>query len=201
MVSAIVLAAGMSTRLDKDKSKQLLSLGKKTIIETVINKLLASEVEEIIVVVGYQAGMIRSLIQSKEVKICYNKDYKLGQSTSLKKGLLSIASNCKAILCVLADQPLVRKETINQLITEFKVEGELIVAPEYKEHRGNPVLFSADLKSEMLKISGDRGARDLIDKYRKQSKLIKVDDQGVIFDVDTKEDYLRLLIKHIYRLL
>ncbi|GAB6137900.1 nucleotidyltransferase family protein [Halanaerobaculum tunisiense] len=193
MVSAIVLAAGMSTRLDEGKAKQLLSIGDKTMIEKVVNNLLATKIDEVVVVLGYQASQIKELIVNKEVKICYNQNYKFGQSTSLKKGLSAITNNCKAILCVLGDQPLVKKETINQLITEFK-EGEgLIVAPEYKGYRGNPVIFSADLKSEMIKVSGDQGARGLIDKYYDQSKLIKVEDQGVIFDIDTKEDYLKLL--------
>ncbi|MBM7622515.1 molybdenum cofactor cytidylyltransferase [Sporohalobacter salinus] len=191
MVSAIVLAAGMSTRLGEPK--QLLSIGKRTIIEEVINNLLATEVEEVIVVLGYQASQVKKLIAGQEVEICYNKDYKLGQSTSLKEGLSSINDDCRAILCMLGDQPLVKKETINQLINEFEAGTELIVAPEYKGRRGNPVIFSADLKSEMLEISGDQGARELIYKYYNQIKLVEVEDQGVIFDIDTKEDYLKLL--------
>ncbi|KXS45290.1 MAG: molybdenum cofactor cytidylyltransferase [Candidatus Frackibacter sp. T328-2] len=191
MISTIVLAAGMSTRLGR--AKQLLSIGETTVIERVIDKLLVAEVEEIIVVLGHEVDKIEALIENRNVKIVYNSDYQLGQSTSLIKGLHLIDDNCKGVLCMLSDQPLIKVETLNALIAKFESGEELIVYPEYNGQRGNPVIFSTKLKSEMLKASGDQGARGLLTKYQDKSTSIEVKDQGVVFDIDTEEDYQELL--------
>jgi molybdenum cofactor cytidylyltransferase len=191
MISAVVLAAGMSTRLGRPK--QLLSIGDQTMIEVVIDKLLEAEIEEIVVVVGYHADRIKELLIERDIQIIYNPDYKLGQSTSLIKAIEALNEKCMGILCMLGDQPLIKLSTLNSLITEFKEGENLIVFPKYNDQRGNPVIFSTELKSEMLKVSGDQGARSLLIKYKDQSKAIEVDDQGVIFDIDTESDYQRLL--------
>jgi molybdenum cofactor cytidylyltransferase len=191
MISAVVLAAGMSTRLGRPK--QLLSIGDQTMIEVVIDKLLEAEIEEIVVVVGYHADRIKELLIERDIQIIYNPDYKLGQSTSLIKAIEALNEKCTGILCMLGDQPLVKLSTLNSLITEFEQGDDLIVFPKYNDQRGNPAIFSTKLKSEMLKVSGDQGARSLLIKYKDQSKAIEVDDQGVIFDIDTESDYQRLL--------
>ncbi|MCK8827291.1 molybdenum cofactor cytidylyltransferase [Natroniella acetigena] len=191
MISAVVLAAGMSTRMGR--SKQLLSIGEKTMIEVVIDKLLEVEIEEIIVVVGYQADKIKDLLVDRDIQVIYNSEYKLGQSTSLIKALEAINQKHTGILCMLGDQPLIDLSTLNCLINKFKEGEELIIFPKYNDQRGNPVIFSTKLKKEMLRVSGDQGARSLIIKYREQSKAIEVDDQGVIFDIDTESDYQKLL--------
>ncbi|SJZ33434.1 molybdenum cofactor cytidylyltransferase [Selenihalanaerobacter shriftii] len=191
MISAIVLAAGMSTRLGRPK--QLLSLGEETIIERVVDNLIMANVDEIVVVLGHYDDEIRPLLTSLNIKIVYNPYYKAGQSTSLVRGLNSIEEDCTGILCMLGDQPLVEVNTLNQLITEFKYGKELIVWPEYKGQRGNPVIFDSKLKIDMLEMDGDQGARPLLHKYRTQSRGIEVKDQGVVFDIDTEEDYEKLL--------
>ncbi|ADL12021.1 molybdenum cofactor cytidylyltransferase [Acetohalobium arabaticum] len=191
MISAIVLAAGMSTRLGK--TKQLLSIGEQTIIERVIDNLLAVDLDEVVVVVGHEAPKVKKVLNNRDIKISYNPDYRSGQSTSLIRGLQSINNKCSGILCALGDQPLVKAKTLNRLIVEFKRGQDLIVVPEYKEQRGNPVIFDSQLKPEMLKLEGDQGARTLIKKYHVQSKRVRVSDRGVVFDIDTKVDYHQLL--------
>lgn len=194
MISAIILAAGMSTRLNK-RTKQLLPLGEKTVIEQVVDKLLTVNVDEIITVLGYRATEIEKLLKGRDITVIYNPDYELGQSTSLVQGLEGIEQNCTGILCMLGDQPLTRVSTINKLITEFKNREALIVFPQYKQQRGNPVIFSAELKEEMSQVEGDKGARQLLVKYQKYTKAIEVNDDGVITDIDTERDYQKVLQK------
>ncbi|MCK8817586.1 nucleotidyltransferase family protein [Natroniella sulfidigena] len=192
MITAIVLAAGVSARFG-DEIKQLVYVGKKRMIEQVITTLVESDVDEIIVVLGYQAEKIKEVLIDYDVRFCYNPDYQQGQSTSLVAGLEEVDDETTGILCMLGDLPLVKKETINQLISEFKSGEELIVVPEYKEQRGNPVIFARKLKKEMLEVRGDKGARDLLVKYQTKVNEVLVDDSGVSFDIDTKADYERLM--------
>ncbi|MGM0471112.1 MAG: nucleotidyltransferase family protein [Bacillota bacterium] len=192
MISGVVLAAGMSTRLDSKLPKQLLPLGEQVVVEQVVERLLASQVEEVVVVVGYQAKQIKSKLESWPVKLVYNPDYKLGQSTSLRFGLQELNPQADGILCMLADQPLVQVSTLNYLINQFRRGDNLIVRPKYHNQVGNPVIFAAQLKPEMMNVSGDQGARALITKYQHRSKTVAVEDKGVILDVDTRSDYRQL---------
>ncbi|MCK8825486.1 molybdenum cofactor cytidylyltransferase [Fuchsiella alkaliacetigena] len=191
MISAIVLGAGVSSRLGR--AKQLLPFGEKTVIERVVDNLLLSDIEELVVVLGHRAEEVAGLLVNKEVITVYNPDYKMGQSTSLIAGLESIEQAATGILCMLGDQPLVKSETINQLISHFKQSEQLIVAPKYQGQLGNPIIFATQLKSEMLMASGDQGARWLLSKYRDRLKEIEVEDRGVILDIDTEADYRKLL--------
>lgn len=193
MISAVVLAAGMSKRLGEPK--QLLPIENRVMIEVVIEKLLQVEIDEIIVVLGHRAAEIKEVLAEKEVKIIYNPDYYLGQSTSLHSGLQAVSIKADGILCMLGDLPLIKASTLDYLIAEFRQGDELIILPEYNGHRGNPVIFDHRLRTKMLEVSGDQGARQLLANYREQSKRVTVEDEGVIFDIDTKDEYQKLVNK------
>jgi len=188
MLSAIILAAGESKRMGK--LKQLMPLGKSTLLEQAINNLLNSSVDETIVVVGHRAEEITRAIASRyPVKIMFNPDYQNGMSTSIIAGLKQVDPKSKAVMLALADQPLVESGTINQLIDAFNRHDKGIAVPTHRNRRGNPVIFAVKYKAELLKLKGDIGGREIIKNHPDDVLEVPVDSESVISDIDTKDDY------------
>jgi molybdenum cofactor cytidylyltransferase len=187
MLSAILLAAGKSKRMGE--LKQLMPLGEGTIIEQAIDNLLASAVDEVIVVLGHKAGEIKRAIAARPVKITVNPDYEEGMSTSIIAGLRLVDPKAQAVMLALGDQPLVESQTINRLIDEFRKSDKGIALPTYKGKRGNPVIFAIKYKPELLKLKGDIGGRDIVKRHPQDVLEVAVSSEGVITDIDTEEDY------------
>jgi molybdenum cofactor cytidylyltransferase len=187
MLSAVLLAAGESKRMGK--LKQLMPLGKSTILEQAIDNLLSSAVNEVIVVVGHKAEEITKAISAKPVKIMLNPNYGEGMSTSIIAGLILVDPRAQAVMLALGDQPLVDSQTINCLIDEFHKSDKGIAVPTYKGKRGHPVIFAIKYKPELLELKGDIGAREIIKRHPQDVLEVAVDSEGVISDIDTRDDY------------
>lgn len=189
-VAGVVLAAGCSSRMGR--SKQLLSFQSKPLLAHVVFNALKSDLDPVAVVLGHDAATIQKRVDLALTRVVVNTDYASGQSSSLKKGLASVADCCEGAMFLLGDQPLVGHETINLLIQAFRNTLSPIVIPFYKGRRGNPVIIHGDLFSQMSTLGGDAGARVLFNRYADTLMAVEVEDAGVIFDVDTWEDFQRL---------
>jgi molybdenum cofactor cytidylyltransferase len=190
MISAIVLAAGEAKRMGE--LKQLLPFKGSTIIEQVMGNLLKSKVDEVIVVLGYQAQRIAPKIAAKPVKIAVNPDFAAGMSSSVKCGLSQTTEGAD-ILLALGDQPLIDEGVINRLI-EMNCKSRCgIIAPVYNGIRGNPVIFKARYKEELLKQTGDVGGREIIKAHPEDVLPVAVESEGVIRDIDSRDDYQLLV--------
>jgi molybdenum cofactor cytidylyltransferase len=187
MLSVILLAAGKSQRMGK--LKQLMPLGKSTIIEQAVDNLLSSAVNEVIVVVGHKAEEITKTIATKPVKIMLNPNYGEGMSTSIIAGLILVDPKAQAVMLALGDQPLVDSQTINRLIDEFHKSDKGIAVPTHKGRRGHPVIFAIKYKPELLELKGDIGGREIIKRHPQDVLEVAVDSEGVISDIDTEDDY------------
>ncbi|MDT3697789.1 MAG: nucleotidyltransferase family protein [Thermincola sp.] len=194
MISAIVLAAGTSSRMGRPK--QLLTYRGRPLLRHVIDIVSRSSVDQIIVVLGHRREEAAKTLEGLPLQIVVNHNYTSGQSSSVKTGLESLASphsSPKAskaragVLFVLGDQPLLKPETINLLIEKFLLLGG-IVAPYYQGKRGNPVLFDLCLRDEFDSLEGDAGAREIIFRHPEILHQVNVTDPGILLDVDTPED-------------
>ncbi|MFZ5642168.1 MAG: nucleotidyltransferase family protein [Bacillota bacterium] len=190
MISAVILAAGQSARLGVPK--QLLAYKGRPILRVTAENILAAQVFEVIVVIGHEAGRVSKSLEGLRVKIIENTLYKTGQASSVRSGLEAVSPDAEAVLFALGDQPLVRSETLAVLI-ERHMDSRGITAPFYNGRRGNPVLFKRDLLNSINLISGDTGARGIIDRHPYLLRKVPVNDSGVLFDVDTWEDYWLLV--------
>jgi len=187
MLSAILLAAGESKRMGKPK--QLMPLGKHTLLEQAIDNLLDSSVDETIVVVGHKAEEITKTIATRPVKIVINPDYREGMSTSIIAGLILADPRSQAVMLALGDQPLVASRTINQLIDAFNSHNKGIAVPAYQGRRGHPIIFDFKYKAELLKLKGDIGGREIIRNHPNDVLKVAVDSESVVSDIDTQDDY------------
>lgn len=193
MISAIILAAGMSTRMGRPK--QLLKVGYSTLIRIITENVLVSNVDEVHVVTGYKQKEVSAAIDDLPVKVVFNPRYKEGQGTSLALGAKSISDSTSALLVFMVDQPMISASLINMLIAEFQKRSCLALRPVCNGLPGHPVIFSGALIDELKSLSGDKGARQALKKLEDRVVYFSVGDEAVIFDIDTPKDYEDLIAK------
>jgi len=191
MISAVILAAGRAERMGEQKL--FLPLSGKPVLQWVLESALASDLDEIICV-SRDFGPVRRQITLTDERLFWLLNYAAdrGQSTSVIAGLWAANSECDGIMFLVGDQPLISKELINSLIENFDDSRALIVAPKFNGEARNPVLFRRQLFPELLKLTGDRGGRALLEKHHKQTALVEWQDELSFLDIDLPEDYERL---------
>jgi nicotine blue oxidoreductase len=189
-VSAIVLAAGAGSRFGG--GKLLAPFGGRTLIEATLSGLRGAPVDEIIVVVGAEGKRLRSISTAYETRIVENPDWTKGMSTSVRAGLRACASDARAAVVCLADQPLVGAEAVERLVEAFK-QGARVAVATYGGEMRNPVLFARGVWPLLLReMSGDRGARVVLKHHQDMVTEVSCDDVANPADVDTVEDLRRL---------
>lgn len=189
-VSAIILAGGYSMRMKQ--FKPLLPLGDSTVIENTINVFRNSGVRDITVVIGYRAKDLIVLLDSMGVKWVYNQNYSEGMYSSVVAGVCSLPAYTDGFFLLPADMPLVKKDTIEELLRVYNSTKQDIIYPIYKGHRGHPPLISSNLFSAIKNWKGGGGLRALLSKYQQDATQVEVIDEGILTDMDTPEDYINL---------
>ena len=190
MISAILLAAGQSKRMGGD-NKLTKKYNKKYLINHILDTLIKSKIEKIIVVLGFQSSKVRRIIvKNKKINFVFNKNYKSGMASSIKTGLKRISKKNIGFLIIHADMPKISKKIINRLCDAIKSEDRKIFAPIYKRKIGNPVGFKYSMLKSLKKITSDRGAKKIIKKNKKKLYLIKVNSKSIFNDLNTPRDFL-----------
>jgi molybdenum cofactor cytidylyltransferase len=196
MVSALVPAAGMSIRLGSNKL--LLLFKGKPLIAHAVDTLLSSAVDEVIVVLGHEAERVRAAIGEKRVTFVENRDYHQGLGSSVRAGVAALASRASAIMIYLPDQPLLEPAEVNLLIRAFAEAGKTgknIVVPLFRGQRGNPVIVGASYRAAILAVVGETGCRRVIKQHPDQVLTVEMETDHVIRDIDTMEQYERLVVE------
>lgn len=198
-ITAIILAAGLSKRLGRNKL--LLPLGDETVLRKTARSVLASAVSDVILVTGHEEAMVKQAVEGLDVRLTHNPRYAEGQSTSMIAGIEAAHEEARAYLFVLGDQPLLTPEIVNEVISLYEKSRPeaLVAAPVFQGRRGNPALFSATLKDELLRASGDAGGRGIIQRLETESPgkivFLELPNDDMFLDIDTEEDYERMLRK------
>ena len=191
MICAVVLAAGLSSRMGVQKL--LLPFGGKTVIAHIVDQLLASTVGEVHVVVGHQAERISAELSGRAVSIVNNPNYKSGMLSSVRCGLRNLPENCRDVMVALGDQPSITTELIDKMLQSFATTEKGILVPLYKDKRGHPILFSSLYRDEILTQYGDVGLRGLLQGHSDDIFELAVSTASVLCDMDCPEDYRREL--------
>lgn len=187
----VLLAAGTSSRMSD--FKLLLPYKNKPILQHVIDAIRASKLDKVIVVLGYNRETLLDKVDFSGIEIVFNPEFKMGQSASLKTGLSHVSTLSSAAIFILGDQPLITSAIIDRLVDSYQQSKSKIVLPTYKGRRGNPVIMNRSLFPELMMLTGDTGGRELIRKYHKFVTEVEMNDKAVIGDIDTDEDYQRLM--------
>ena len=186
-IVALILAGGESRRMNSPK--MLLPFNGKTIIETVITNVIASKVDQTIIVLGAVVDPIIEVIKKYPVTSCYNENYKQGMLSSVKCGFRFVPSGYEAVLVFLGDQPGIPAEVTDSVIAAYRSGKKGIVIPVCNKKRGHPMLISSEYKDEIEKLDGEKGLRFLLQKFPDDVLEVETDTSTIFRDIDTPEDY------------
>ena len=192
-ISAIILAAGESKRMGSPK--MLLPFGNRTIIETVLDNVIAAGIEDVIVVLGADMRKIRTVIGRRQVRHCYNDNYKTGMLSSVKCGFAFLSAGCDAALVIPGDQPEITPQEIRKVMDACHKSGKGLVMPVYNKKRGHPLLVADRYFEEVKNMSDEGGLRRLSVIHPDDVYEVPTGDPGVLHDIDTREDYLKAINK------
>src|SRR5207237_1005791 len=186
-VTAIVLAAGRSTRMG-GPNKLLAEIDGKKLVRIVTEQALASKASEVIVVTGHQADLVEQALAGLKVKFVRNPDFAGGLASSVKSGISAVPEEADGAVVCLGDMPLVSAQLIDRLIETFEPDrGHLIAVPVSEGRRGNPVLWSRRFFRELMTLDGDTGARHLIAKHAEAVAEVPVEGDSAFLDIDTPQ--------------
>ena len=192
MTAIIILAAGASARLGRPK--QLLAYRGKMLLQHAVDEALDTSAASVIVVLGANAGAIRPAIADRAICIVENREWSNGMGTSIRAGVKSAMQLQPAIhnvLLMLCDQPLATRGFLQHMIEAKGDAGNCIAAAAYNSTLGAPVVFGSDYFESLMALPDDAGAKQLLQKYR--SQVVPVPFAGGAVDVDTAQDYERLI--------
>jgi molybdenum cofactor cytidylyltransferase len=188
-VAALVLAAGQSARMG-GTNKLLAEVDGVPLLLRAVNAALASAASSVTVVLGHEAERAAALLAGRRVNVVRNRDYAQGMSTSLAAGIAALPAEAGAVVVLLADMPRVNAAHVDRLIAAFDERQPSIVVPMHGGRRGNPVLWPRALFAEIRAVSGDMGARELLERHA--ARIATVDlDAAIHADIDSPDDLRR----------
>jgi len=186
-----VLAAGFARRMGRQK--RVLAVRGMPIVRLSV-EALRPHVEDLVVVTGRDEAAVREALAGLDVRFATNPRPQDGQGSSIAVGVAALPPWTRAALIALGDQPRVPIDVAPKLLEAWKRTGKPIVAPVYQGTQGTPVLFAADVFAELRALSGDSGAKSVVQARRDRVELLAI-DVPMPADVDTPEDYARLHVE------
>ena len=196
-IDAIVLAAGSSTRMPSANKLLLDTLG-ELMIQKVISQLTNSQINNLIVVIGYEhEQIIDALKDYPDIKFIYNAAFKKGQSFSIKAAMSMVAEDSDAFMVCLGDMPMISTDDYNLMIDEYDAISQNIsrpiIRPIYKESIGHPVIFHKSYQDDVLRLASGDDCREVIKSNADNYFKIEVNSINYFFDIDNDHDYQRLI--------
>lgn len=190
MIGAVVVAAGMSSRMGD--FKPLLKVGNLTIIERVISTLKSSGIEQIVIITGNNAKELEDYLKNRGIVFIRNEEYATSQMfDSAKIGFKYLADKCDKIVFTPADMPLYTADTVKKLMKSHAK----VAFPVINKHKGHPIIIDTSIIQDIIEYKGEEGLKGALKSIVEQEYII-VEDEGIFFDADTKNDYERLLNIH-----
>lgn len=193
-VAGLILAAGKSERMGRPKP--LLPFRGSCFLTHVLSEASRSNLNDVKIVLGHQAETLLQTLPEIEPRALINPDYEHGQLSSLQCGLKHLSSSrIDGVMVFLIDHPIIHRGLVNQLIEAFGRNDATIVIPSFEHRRGHPMIFAAQLFSELLAAPLDQGAVSVVRKHSHEILHLEVDEPGVLVDIDTPEAYEKHVVQ------
>ena len=184
-ISAVVLAAGKSKRMGRNKL--LMKVAGRTLLDWVLDALDSSPVKEVIIVLGHHPDELKPIIEMRKAKSILNPDYEKGMASSIKVGLKNASGD--AAFIVLGDQLGLKPQLLNSMASLLLSDSKaLIVSPIYQMRRGHPILLRKSIFKEVQALKEGETLRDVILRHEDAHRFVE-GDVWCIMDIDTPGDF------------
>lgn len=197
ILSAVVLAAGLSKRMGT-ANKLLLPYKNSTLIRTVVQHILNSGIEEVIIVVGHEAEKVKTALFDLPVQFVLNGQFEMGMTTSIQEGVRH-ATGAGYMIC-LADMVLITAEEYvfmkNEFLRQLHHDPSVICLPRYKNEKGNPVIFSSLYRDAILMHGDMEGCKDIVQQSKAHIHWMEMTTPHILQDVDYPKDYQNVTINY-----
>ncbi|MCE2612161.1 nucleotidyltransferase family protein [Flavobacteriaceae bacterium D16] len=193
-IKILILAAGKGHRMGS--TKQLLPYQQQTLLGSVIELANSLSLGKPLVVLGYEAEEILSTLGDVQAEFITNYDWSKGMGNTLSEAVKAASdhkTNVQAVLVLLADQPRVTRAHLLRLVQAYLQEKYRIIATKYSNGGGVPAIFDKSIFPDLMKLEGDQGARQIIRNHAEVGLFVSDDEE--VWDIDTPDDYQRLLGK------
>jgi xanthine dehydrogenase accessory factor len=185
-IGGVVLAAGLSRRMGRNKL--IAEVGGRSLVRHAVEAALAGGLDPVMVVTGHQAQEIENSLAGLPVGFVHNPDFAEGLSTSLKRGIESLPADCAGAMVLLGDMPGVSPELVGRVRAAFEpAKGRNICVATAEGERGHPALWGRQFFPELMRLSGDMGARGLMAAHADNIVEVVAGDAGPLTDIDTPE--------------
>lgn len=188
-VAAVVLAAGESTRMGRNKL--LLPWDGATVLDRTLANATASGVAAVFTVTGHERELTEPIARQYGA-VVQNQNYANGMLSSVQAVIANLPPAIDAALVILGDQPLVGPALIDDLLAAYAAGPQGLVAPTHDGRRGNPVLIDRRHFAELLALSSTAAPRILLQRHPADLRLVEVNSESILHDLDRPEDYARL---------
>jgi len=191
LISLVVLAAGMSTRFGENK--MLYPIDGEPMVRRIVNTALSSSVDEVIVVVGFEAEKVKEVLKGLRCKIVENPDYATGgQSSSVRCGVKHIDEKAEAVMILPGDVVFIDATVIDKVVEEYRSKKAKIVVAAHKGRPGHPILFDRSLIPEILAIDeAGYGLKAIVTRHKADVLYVEASTPNVLLDIDRKSDLSR----------
>jgi len=195
LIPVAVLAAGKSTRMGRPKATLRLD-DADTFLTRIIRTFQQAQVDDVVVVLGHEAQAILKSVEQSGLspRFVVNEQFESGQLSSVLAGLRAIdRPGVNAMLMTLVDVPLVSAATVRAVLDRYRTTRAPVVRPVRGALHGHPVLIDRSLFDKLRAADPQRGAKPIIRAHVSAAGDVEVEDEGAFFDVDTPEDYRRVV--------
>jgi molybdenum cofactor cytidylyltransferase len=193
MVSALILAAGLSKRMGKE-NKMLLPYKGKTIIAATVDNIILSGITEIIIVTGFEREKVEAALSGIPVCFVHNRAYEDGMTTSIQRGV-TVAEGDGYMICLADMLHIIPAEYTllnNSFSLQFAVDPACIILPVYGDKNGNPVIFSKHYKADILQHKSMEGCKAIVQDNKEHLIKVQMPTDHVLMDLDYPDDYKKL---------
>jgi CTP:molybdopterin cytidylyltransferase MocA len=195
VIPAIVLAAGRSSRMGRAKATLPVD-GGDTFLTRIVRTFRGAGVDDVIVVVGHDADAVAGSFSESGLpaRFVVNAEYDRGQLSSLVAGLSVVdRPGVAAVLVTLVDVPLVSAATVRAVIDRYRLTRVPIVRPTSGGRHGHPLLIDRSLFDALRRADPVAGAKPIVRAHASPEGDVEIADEGAFTDVDTEEDYRRMV--------
>lgn len=192
-IAGLVLAAGSSSRMGPERNKLVEEIAGRALVAGPVDALLAAGIEPVVVITGFEADRVRSTLGARCCRFVHHDAWSEGMGSSLARGareILELAPPPAAVLVCVGDLPGLRAQHVERVVEAARgatgaIDPARIVIPTHRGQRGHPVLFGALHFSALARLTGDRGARSILEANEANVCTVELDDDAILRDIDT----------------